>query len=205
VDDDGLPSTPDEWRRFFAKLRLAARRVMRRRNVFELIQQGAPMIGITQEDLVQHAVQCLLENEPPFCIAVESLWTYCVTRIDYRVRAACAREENRPRLTRFFAVSPTDAEDEDDELSRTNVVPISEYGAPDEIFESADTVRRFIEYLRNAKPHLTQLFHLQMVYDTDPSQECKRLGMPIDRIYRLRKELAAAKKRFRACAKKTGG
>jgi hypothetical protein len=72
VDEDGLPSSPEEWRRFFAQLHAAAARVMRRRNVWELIRQGAPMIGITREDLVQHALQCLFANKPPFFIAVES-------------------------------------------------------------------------------------------------------------------------------------
>jgi hypothetical protein len=154
------------------------------------------MIGITHDDLIQHALECLYANEPPIEIAIESIWKYCVKRIDHRVRAACAREENRPQTARFVPLAHTDADEEETDIRDNNVIPLSEYSAPDVIFESAETVRHFLNILEQNRPHLVQLFHLQISQDTDPSDESRQLGLSVTEVYRLRKELADAKRRF---------
>jgi hypothetical protein len=188
--------SPEKYEELFGQLRAHARRVIGRRKVEWRRGQGCPMIGATVEDLVNDAFEHLLANKPPINLLIETPLKYCQKRIDYTAKAICDRDENRLDVATFIPVSHTDARELDEDGTQSNLAIISDPSVPEAIFQSADAVGRLLNILAQTKPELVALFHMQIQQDTDPAMEAQILGLEIQEVYRLRKELAAAKVRF---------
>jgi hypothetical protein len=194
------PSQFDDLRR---RLRIAAAGIVKARNVFGLRSQGAPMLGADVEDLIGHALLCLIEGKPPIDLLVETEFDYCRTRMLYKIRTICDRDENQPKITKFFPVASTDVVDTED--VNTLAIIVDPGPLPDIVFMSAETMQRFCNILAQERPHLVQLFQLQSIYDTDVATEARTLNLSFKEIYRLRRELKAARERFSALYYKSFG
>lgn len=187
--------TPAKVRDLRTRLRVVAVGVLRRRKVFQLRSRGAPMLGAEVEDLIDFAVDCLATDNPPIDNLAETVLAYCRTRMDYKVRTICARDENQPNI-HHAPVAPTDVAFEGDDYT-LEIIPDT---APlaDVIFSSTETLNQFGNVLRQGKPELAALFQLQLRQDTDVATEARMLGRTVEEIYELRRQLEKAKKRFRA-------
>jgi hypothetical protein len=179
-----------EWLVFRKRLCKAAKRLMKRRGVDRLRNRGAPMSGITEEDLAQHAIYRFLAGKPLFNEQRQSLFEYCVARIDDKIKAATELPQNRPAVNPFVGITHTDEHDE-------NLYLLVSRTTAHSILESADILTHLLSYLEKKDAELVELFRLQ-IFDgvTRPVEQSAMLEIPIETIYRLRARLAVVINQF---------
>jgi hypothetical protein len=163
--------------------------------------RGAPLIGADPDDLVQHALECLLKGDPPLDRHSQDLFKWLCRRMSNKAKQI--------RRDRFENSTAHTASIDDDPIISTDmrIVALNEFRNRLEQIELGDFVRKFIEWLSRSPRHrdLVALTRIITIYGiVDVPDQARALNTTRSKIYELQRRVRHAMAQFQAEQAKMG-
>lgn len=172
--------------------RLRLKAVSLQRRCFARRLLGASMIGAEVDDLVQHAIERVLSDRPPFDPKRQLLFHYLQRRMEDELKRILALAENSAG-NRFLSI------DEETDRQRTNVISFEQFICRGDQVETEDYATKFMMWLESGDPTILKLARI-MVYEgiLHASEQAAILKLEVNQVYRLRERLRELTVRFDA-------
>lgn len=170
---------PREWIEIEPRVKVVALRYERRAD--HLRWKGIPIVGVTAEDLIQHAWACLFANKPIFDPTKQTLFKYFHRRMDDEFTRIRNRYENKQRYAQTVPTSDDDSQD---------VVQLSDHRQHQYALESRIMIDRFLQWLPNHDLSVLDIAKISFVDNVlNPNDQADRLGTSVTEVYALRRRL----------------
>jgi hypothetical protein len=177
-----------EWIAIEPRVKALAGRFERRADW--LRRRGAPMAGISTEDLIQHAWLCLTDDKPPFKPERQTLFKYMQRRIEDEFKRVSRLSENLVSHDYMFMSDSISVKD-------GKVIQLRDARDERNAIEARRTIQEVLAWLQRHHPELLPIAQLIAVHRIiDPAEQARALGIPIRAAYRLRRRLKRAAIRF---------
>lgn len=189
---------PREWVVIQPRVRLVALRLQRKAERMQ--RRGAKVFELTADNLVQHSWLCLNAQKPPFDPSRQTLFQYFRRRMEDEFKRIVDRAENAPSVT-YFELTTTGYLPEDG----GRVIDLADARNEARAFEMKDTLDALMRWLERNHPDLHRLAQIIDEHDAvDPQEQATHLGVPITKVYELRRRLKQAAERFTLMTNKDG-
>lgn len=207
MGDDGTPrwappqgwsAVLDEWAGIEAKVRLKAALLCAGRRGWRR-SQGAPLIGLTVDDLVNEAWARLCRGSPPWRPDRKSLLHYFFRRMEDEAKRICRLHENEK--AQHFRIHNDDKNCDD-----PNVILLDRYRWDGPRGEEVVLTRHFLRWLRVERGGLVALAELMLLRGVEtPHEQSVEMNLPVQRVYELRSQLKKALDDFENIGVQQGG